>query len=191
MIAGLVLAAGGSTRMGRPKMLLPVPGGTLLSSAVRALLDAPLDSVVVVLGHAAERIRREAAIPEDRRVRILVNDAWAEGMSSSLKLGVSSLSGADAVAVVLGDEAGLTPGRVRRVVAAWSPGRALVVPVAAGVPSHPVLFGRALFAEIAELSEDSGGRSLVERHRAEAVILPEDPLPDIDTPEDYERLLER
>jgi molybdenum cofactor cytidylyltransferase len=155
MIAGIVLAAGGSKRMGRPKMLLPAGGGTLLSAAVAPLLEAGLDRVV--------------------------------GMASSLKRGLEACADADAIVVALGDQPGVTADRIRRITGAFYPGRDLVVPVHQGVPAHPVLFGRSLFRELEALSGDVGAREVVRRHESEAVRLEVEPLPDIDTEEDYRR----
>lgn len=90
MIAGIVLAAGGSTRMGRPKMLLPAGSGTLLSAVVAPLLEAGLDRVVVVLGDRAEEVRRGARLPADPRILLVVCAYWSDGMASSLKRGLES-----------------------------------------------------------------------------------------------------
>lgn len=186
MIVGIVLAAGGSTRMGRPKMLLPAGGGTLLSAAVAPLLDAGLDRVVVVLGDRAQEVRGGARLPADPRLVLVVCADWAVGMASSLKAGLGSCTDADAVVVALGDQPGVTVDRVRTVTAAFAPGRDLVVPVHRGVPAHPVLFGRSLFPELEALSGDVGAREVVRRHAREAVWIEVEPLPDIDTPEDYQ-----
>jgi molybdenum cofactor cytidylyltransferase len=187
MIAGIVLAAGGSTRMGRPKMLLPAGGGTLLSATVAPLLEAGLDRVVVVLGDRAEEIRHGAGLPEDPRLVFVVCADWASGMASSLKRGLEACADADAVLVALGDQPGVTAGRVRMVTAVFGPGRDLVVPVHQGVPAHPVLFGRSLFPELEALSGDVGARAVIRRHEAEAVRIEVEALPDIDTEEDYRR----
>jgi CTP:molybdopterin cytidylyltransferase MocA len=191
MIAGIVLAAGGSTRMGRPKMLLPAPGGTLLSAAVAPLLEAGLDRVVVVLGDRAEEVRRGARLPVDPRIVLVVCPDWRAGMASSLKRGLEACAEADAVVVALGDQPGVTSERVRRIMAAFGPGRDLVVPVHRGIPAHPVLFGRSLFSELEALSGDVGAREVVRRHEDEAVRIEIEPLPDIDTEEDYRRFTAR
>lgn len=188
MIAAIVLAAGASSRMGRPKMLLPARGGkSVLAASVEPLLDAGLDRVVVVLGCEAGRVEREAALPEDPRLSVVVNDRWREGMSSSLARGVSECADAEAALVALGDQPGITAERVRRVLAAYGPGVRLVVPVHGSQPGHPVLFARELFAELAALSGDVGAREVVRRHRDGAVLLDLPALPDLDTPEDYRR----
>jgi molybdenum cofactor cytidylyltransferase len=189
VIAGIVLAAGGSTRMGRPKMLLPSGSGTLLSAAVAPLLEAGLDRVVVVLGDRAEEVRRGARLPSDPRLVLVVCEGWGAGMASSLKRGLGSCADADAVVVALGDQPGVTAERVRMVTAAFAPGRDLVVPVHRGVPAHPVLFGRSLFSELGALSGDVGAREVVRRHESEAVRIEVQALPDIDTEEDYRRFM--
>ncbi len=189
MIAAVVLAAGASSRMGRLKMLLPAGGGrTILRAAVEPLLEAALPRVVVVLGCQAERVRRESGLPDDARVEILVNERWQEGMSSSLARGLESCADAGAALIALGDQPGNTADRVRRIVEAFRPGVRLVVPVHGALASHPVLFSRELFPELAALSGDVGAREVVRRHWHEAVLLELPPLADIDSPEDYGRL---
>lgn len=189
MIAGIVLAAGGSTRMGRPKMLLPAPGGTLLSAAVAPLLAAGLDRIVVVLGNRAQEIRRGARLPTDPRLVLVDCPDWEAGMASSLKRGLEACADADAVVIALGDQPGVTEERVRMVTAAFESGRNLVVPVHQGIPEHPVLFGRSLFHELKTLSGDVGAREVIRRHEAEVVRIEVEELPDIDTEEDFRRFL--
>jgi len=191
VIAGIVLAAGGSTRMGRPKMLLPAGGGTMLSAAVAPLLEAGLDRVVVVLGDRAEEVRRGAQLPADPRLVLVVCTDWRAGMASSLKRGLEACADADAVLISLGDQPGITVERVRMVTAAFAPGRDLIVPVHRGIPAHPVLFGRSLFCELEALSGDVGAREVVRRHEGEAVWIEVEALPDIDTDEDYRRFRAR
>lgn len=189
-VAGLVLAAGASTRMGRPKMLLPLGGGTVLSAVVAPLLVAGLERVVVVLGHAAVEVRLGARLPEDQRLRIVVNDAWSEGMASSLRRGLAECGDAAAVLVALGDQPGIDPGLVRRIVAAGRSGPPLVVPVHGDRAGHPVLFGRALWDELRALAGDVGAREVVGRHWSEAVLVEGPPPRDVDTEEDYRALAE-
>jgi CTP:molybdopterin cytidylyltransferase MocA len=188
-VAGIVLAAGASSRMGRPKMLLALGGGTLLSAVARALLDGGLGRVVVVLGHEAHVVRHEARLPEDERLEVVVNDDWPSGMASSLRRGLEACAEAEAALVALGDQPGITAERVRRIVAAWRPGGALVLPVHGGRAGHPVLFGRRLWGELRSLQGDVGGREVVKRHLADAVQVEADPLADLDTEEDLRRHL--
>jgi molybdenum cofactor cytidylyltransferase len=190
MISGIVLAAGASTRMKTPKMLLPLGKGTVLSSVVSPLLEAGLDRVLVVLGCGAEEVERRAGLSADPRLELSVNANWREGMSSSLRWGLAACGDSDAVLVALGDQPGISPALVQRVLRAWKPDRALVVPVCGSRAVHPVLFGRALFAELAALSGDVGARAIVQRHWEEAVFVEGVGLPDLDTEEDYRRFLE-
>jgi CTP:molybdopterin cytidylyltransferase MocA len=182
--AGLVLAAGGSTRMGRPKLLLRLADGrTLLAAAVEAAAGAGLDPVVVVLGADAERTR--PAVPAAPAVRVIVNERWAEGLSSSMRAGLDVCGGADAVLVTLADLAGQTSDRFRAVAAAAA-GAPLVVPVTShGRATHPVLFGRSLWEELRALSGDRGAREVVRRHLGEAARVELPPLRDVDTEADY------
>ena len=188
-VAGVVLAAGASSRMGGPKMLLPLGGRTLLSTVAAALLDAGLPSVVVVLGCDADNVRAAAGLPEDPRLRVVVNDEWRSGMASSLRRGLEECGEAAAALVALGDQAGLTADRVRRIVSAWRPDAALVVPTHNGRAGHPVLFARTLWDELRALSGDVGGRDVVTRHLEGAVLVPAEPLADLDTEEDRRRHL--
>jgi molybdenum cofactor cytidylyltransferase len=188
-VAGIVLAAGASSRMGRPKMLLPLGGGTLLSAVTGALLDGGLARVVVVLGHEADLVRRGAGLAADARLHMVVNAEWPSGMASSLRRGLEGCGDAGAALVALGDQAGITAERVRRIVAAWHPGVSLVVPVSGGRAGHPVLFGRGLWEELRSLSGDVGGREVVRRHLDEAVLVGAEPLADLDTEEDLRRHL--
>lgn len=190
-VASVVLAAGASRRMGEPKPLLRCGAGTLLAAAVAPHLSAGIGRVVVVLGHEAERVRREAGLPDDPRLRVVDNPDWHLGMASSLRRGLlecdESLS---AVLVALADQPGVTPARVVALLEAWAsrPQAPLAVPVLAdGRPSHPVLFARSVWDELRTLEGDVGGREVVRRHWREAVRVPAQPLHDLDTPEDVRR----
>jgi molybdenum cofactor cytidylyltransferase len=185
LIAAVVLAAGASTRMGRPKQLLPLSGATVLARVVSRLLESPVDRVVVVLGHDAERIRKGAGLPIDARLTVIDNDGWQEGMASSLRCGVRACQEAEAIVVALGDQPGLDPDVVTRLVAAFRHGAPLAVPVQGERRGHPVLFGRSLFPALLALSRDVGARDVVARHWPEAARI-EAALPvDLDTEEDY------
>jgi molybdenum cofactor cytidylyltransferase len=186
VIGAIVLAAGASTRMGRPKQLLPLPGGTVLSTVVARLLEAPVDRVTVVLGCQAEAIRQGAGLPDDPRVEVVENTAWAEGMASSLRRGLRAFPDAEAVIVALGDQPGLDPDVVRRLIEELRSGAVLAVPVADGQKGHPVLFSRELFPEILALSGDVGAREVVRRHWSRAARVPATSLADLDTVQEYE-----
>lgn len=191
MIAGLVLAAGASRRMGQPKMLLPVGRGTLLSAAVAPLLEAGLDAVVVVLGHQADTVRAGARLPEDARLRVVVNADWEQGMASSLRRGLAECLAASAVVVALGDQPGIPAELVRQLMSAHrEAGARLALPVHAGRAGHPVLFARALWGELETARGELGGREVVRRHFAEAACFEAVPPCDLDTEQDYQAFLE-
>lgn len=190
MIASVVLAGGASSRMGRPKMLLPWGAGTVLSASVGAHLEAGVDLVVVVLGPGGEEVWRGSGLHPDPRLRSVVNEAWREGLASSLRRGLEECGEATAVLVALGDQPGVTASRIRRIVEAWQPGTRLVVPVQGQRAGHPVLFDRSLWDELLALSGDAGAREVVRRHWGEAVTVEAEPLFDIDTEEDYQALRE-
>jgi CTP:molybdopterin cytidylyltransferase MocA len=183
VVHGLVLAAGGSTRLGRPKMLLDLGGRPLIQHALQPLLDAGMPRVCVVLGAAADAVR--AALPTDTRLSVVWNPAWSSGLASSLQAGLRECWGADAVLVALGDQPSVTPQVVARVLAA-APGHALVVASHADRLVHPMLFGRALFPELDALRGDVGAREVVRRHQPEAVRVAGTEPRDLDTREDYE-----
>jgi len=189
-IASIILAAGASQRMGRPKMLLPYCSGTVVSSAVAPHLEAGVGRVIVVLGDHADEVRAAAGLPADPRLTTVVNLDWAEGMASSIRRGLMECGEVSAVLLALGDQPGVDAARVSALLAAWRPGVPLVVPVQGARASHPVLFARSLFPELRDLRGDVGAREVVRRHWADAVRVSAPPLADVDTEEDYRSLLE-
>ena len=196
MIAAIVLAGGASRRLGRNKLLLPFRGGTVLSTTVARLLESPVDRVLVVLGHEAEEARAHAGLPEGPRLSAIDNPDWPSGMASSLRTGVAGCADAEAVIVALGDQPGIDPAVMERLVAACRAGAALAVPVHGDAADregervgHPVLFGRSLFAELGALEGDTGAREIVKRHWAEAALVEGAPVRDVDTEADYAALV--
>ncbi len=187
VVHGMVLAAGGSTRMGRPKMLLPLDGAPLVARAVWPLLEAGLSRVVVVVGAEADGVR--AALPSDPAVVAVANPRWQAGMASSLRVGLAACAPADAVVVALGDQPSVTGAVVTRLLAAAS-GGPLVVSTHEDRVVHPILFGRELFAELEALEGDVGAREVVRRHLARAVRVAGEAPRDLDTPDDYRDALE-
>jgi molybdenum cofactor cytidylyltransferase len=176
--------------MNRQKLLLPYREGTVLSASVLAMLQPQLTRVVVVLGCEAEVVRNASRLPADPRVKVVVNTAWPEGLSTSLRCGLESCVDADAVAVALGDEPELAPDTVRQVVSAWNPGRSLVVPRAGARWGHPVLIARTLWPQVLALRGDVGARDLIRSHVDEALFVDAALAADIDTEGDYRALVE-
>lgn len=189
MIAGVVLAAGASTRFGGQKLLAPLEGNPVVRWSVQSLLDAGLAEVVVVLGRdAAEVGAALAGLP----VRCLVNPAYAEGMSSSLRAGIGALGTVVRAAVVaLGDQPRVGASVVRALCEAYQESRQpLVVPSYAGVRGNPVLVDGSLFGELLALTGNEGARGVIARDpaRVHRVEFPY-PMPlDVDTLGDLERL---
>ena len=190
LISAVVLAAGLSTRMGRQKLVLRVSGSPILEKVLEVLRQSVVDEVVVVLGSDASVVRREVRF---RNERIVVNPNYAEGMSSSLRVGLASLSPeADAALVTLGDQPYVSPSTIDRIVEGYlKETPPVVVPVYNGVRGNPVLFARSAFPEVMKVRGDVGAKSVV-RSFGERVleILVEDEgvILDIDAPADYQRL---
>jgi len=193
LLSGIILAAGTSTRMGRPKQLLPLEGRPLLQHVVDAAVACNLDEIILVLGHHVEEIR--TAINCSSRVRVVVNTEYAEGQSTSLRAGLRAASlHAEAAAVLLGDQPRVTAQRIDCVAAAFANSAASVVrPVYAGVgghsvPGHPVFLARRVWPDIDKLRGDQGARALLVAHPEwllEVAIEGEEAPRDVDTWEDY------
>ena len=188
-VAGVVLAAGSSTRMGRNKLLLPIGGEAVVRRAVRAALEADLDPVIVVLGHEAERVRAELyGLP----CLAVVNPVHARGVGTSLRAGLAEVSAearAGAVVVLLADMPFVTASSIRRVVESYRKSRApLVLSRYGEVDAPPTLYDRSLFPELLALAEGHCGKRVVRRHAHEAAVVPSpvDALRDIDVAADYE-----
>ena len=190
-VAALILAAGASSRLGRPKQLLDWGGRALVRLAAETALAARLDPIVVVVGGAQAEV--EAALA-DLPLRIVANPDYAAGQSTSLRAGIAALDpSADAVVVLLGDQPFVTAAIVGRLVAEWQASQApIVAPVYAGQRGNPVLFARAMFPELLAIQGDQGARAVLaaDPSRIHPVAFDDPrPLADIDTLEDYERLL--
>ncbi|HEV2872082.1 MAG TPA: nucleotidyltransferase family protein [Actinomycetota bacterium] len=189
-VLGVVLAAGGSTRMGRPKQLAELDGRPLLAHVLAAVDDAPLDRVVVALGGAADAVLDRVELG---RAEPLVVEGWAAGMGHVLASALARAGGDwEAVVVLLGDQP-LVPGRaVARVVEAWRAGAGpMVTATYDGRPGHPTLFDRRLLPDLLRLTGDTGARDLLAAHpdrvhRVEVGDLASDA--DIDVEADLERV---
>jgi molybdenum cofactor cytidylyltransferase len=191
-IAAVVLAAGASRRFGSPKQLLLVAGLPMVARVTAAVLASQADEVLVVVGsRAGETVHALAGLP----VRTLLSLEWEEGMSSSMRVGLSQLApDVDAVLFVLADQIKLTPGEVDAVIGAYSqaiskepPAPRMVAPVHQGKRGNPMLFDRSLFPELMAVGGDQGGRDVVKRHPGfvlEVEIPTDGILKDVDTPQD-------
>jgi molybdenum cofactor cytidylyltransferase len=189
-IAGVVLAAGTSTRMGWNKLFLELEGETIVHRAVRRAGEAGLDPVIVVLGHEADRTREAIGTLSCQPV---LNPHFAAGVNSSLRAGIEAATAtpARAAVVVLADMPFVTAEMIETLVREYRQSDApLVVSDYDGVNAPPVLYDRSLFHELA-VSEGQGcGKHVVKKHRHEArsVAWPVEALTDLDVPEDVERV---
>jgi molybdenum cofactor cytidylyltransferase len=195
MIYGVLLAAGTSSRMGRPKQLLPWRGRPLVRHVAEVALASRLDGLVVVLGAAAEDARAALAGLAGP-VRTVECPDFAAGQAASLRSGLAALPAVAAAAVVLlVDMPLVTPALLDGLIAAHraSPAAAAVLPRYQGRRGNPALLAAALFPELLALTGDTGARPVLERHAAQVRWLDvDDPavLTDVDTPAAYNRLSE-
>ena len=187
-VSGLVLAAGGSSRLGRPKQLLPYRGATLLDSVLETARACAFDQLLVALGGAVDDVRGAVDL---RGADVVVNAAFGTGCSSSVAAATGALDPRCHVLVLLlGDQPGVTPATVRALL----DGRG-VAPLAVcrydDGRGHPFAFARTTFGELAELHRDKAVWTLLERRAAEvAEVTVAGPVPrDVDTWDDYEAVL--
>jgi molybdenum cofactor cytidylyltransferase len=192
-IVGVVLGAGASTRLGRPKQTLPFGDRSLLAHVVTDVEAArSLDRVVVVLGGAADEAA--AGLTLTRAIAVL-NESYGEGCASSLLAGLDASGDCDALVLLLGDMPGVTPAIIDSVVGTWraAPTWAAVTEYDDGI-GHPFVFSRDTFRTLRTLHGDKAVWKIVDREPIERVarIRVRSPRPlDVDTWEDYVEVCER
>lgn len=187
-VAGIVLAAGASQRMGRNKLFLELEGETLLRRAVGRAGAAGLSPVLVVLGYQAEQALQEVS---GLTCQPILNPDYAQGINTSTWAGVAAVPAqAKAAIIMLGDMPFVTAGMMATLVERFRGSRApLVLSEYAGIQAPPTLFDRALLDEYLLMEKDACTKRLVKRHRSEALVVswPEVTLTDLDLPGDYEQ----
>jgi len=185
----VILAAGQSKRLGEPKQLLPLEGRSLLRRTVEAALASRCRQIAVVIGAVAERMEEELA---GSPVRIVMNDQWTEGLSTSVRVGLEALEEeVDSVIFVPCDQPALDAAMLDSLVAAHEKSaKPIVVSAYGGAWGAPMLVARRLWPELKALQGDRGAQPVAYAHpdEVEAVPFPEGAC-DIDTREDYEALL--
>jgi molybdenum cofactor cytidylyltransferase len=187
MAAGVLLAAGESARMGRPKPLLPWGDTTLIEYQVGEMLAAGLERVIVVLGHAWQDVKPYLTGPA---VETVINEAYRESKAGSLRAVAASLLDEDEAVAILSVDQPRPRDVLTRLLAAHDAGAALVtVPVHGGRRGHPTVLAGALIPELRNvLDETLGLRGLIERHQASLREVAFDTpivLLDLNTPDDY------
>jgi molybdenum cofactor cytidylyltransferase len=187
-VAGIVLAAGSSTRMGRNKLLLDLGGETVVRRAVRSALEARLDPMIAVLGHDAERVSAEL---DGLACRTVLNLDHAKGVGTSIRAGARAAAGAPALIVILADMPLVTASMFETLVERYRASGAPIVASRYGdVEAPPNLFDRSLFAELVATDDERGARPVIRRHECNAVFVswPKESLRDLDVAEDYEKI---
>jgi len=188
-VAGVLLAAGMSTRMGQNKLFLAIDGTSVVRRAASAALAAGLDPLLVVVGHEAERVRAALA---DTAAHIVPNPDYAAGQYTSLRAGIAAVPvWAPAAVVLLADMPLVDAEMIRAAVEKWrESGRTLVLSRYGDVIAPPIVYGAELFPELGDALDRGGGKSVIQRHRdqAAAVDWPAERLTDLDVPEDLARL---
>jgi len=199
MIPAIVLAAGKSSRMGRTKALLPAgpSGETFLNRVVRVLREGGADAIVVVIGGDAAAVR--ASLPRDEAsLAVVENPHFEDGQLSSLHVGLAAVEqrydDIEAAMMTLVDLPLISPSTVRAVFDTFRahPQAPLVRPRRDDRYGHPVIFNRSIFGELRRADPSKGAKPVVHAHAAEEVNVDvDDPgaFADIDTPEDYDRII--
>jgi molybdenum cofactor cytidylyltransferase len=188
-VTGLVLAAGGSKRLGAPKQLLAYDGKTLLDHVLATARACEFDQLMCVIGGSADDIRLHVDLSN---VDVVENRQFGEGCSSSIAAALASIdSRADVLVLMLGDQ----PGVAAQTVTALLAGRGdapLAACAYADGRGHPLAFARSTFAELRQLHGDKGVWKLLDRHADQVVDVPvAGSIPrDVDTDEDYRALLD-
>lgn len=191
-IGGIILAAGGSSRMGTSKQMLEVNGEYLLNRTVRTVADAGIGQIVVVLG-AEEALHR--SIISHQPVNVVANEAWQTGMGSSIKRGLRSLrnqdQNLDAVIILVCDQPMLRPEIISGIVSTFQATKKAIV--ASGYSESvgvPALFARSYFDKLDQLPDDQGAKRIILQNLADVEVVP---FPggeiDLDTIDDYEKFI--
>jgi molybdenum cofactor cytidylyltransferase len=194
-IAAIVLAAGGSTRLGQPKQLLEFHGETLVHAAARAALEGGCDLVCVVTGHEQDAVTR--AIADLRPVIFVHNEGWQRGMGSSIRLGVGAVQMVNPVSVaallLTCDQPTVDEEVVRGLIEhRRRTGKGVVASEYEGTLGIPALFDRACFPELLRLPEDRGAKAVIQAdpERIARFEFPAGAI-DLDSPEDVRKWREK
>jgi molybdenum cofactor cytidylyltransferase len=188
-ITGLVLAAGGSTRLGRPKQLLPYGDGTLLGHVMGTAHRCSFDQTIVAIGGSAGEVRARVDLAG---AQVVVNDAYGAGCSSSIAAALAVVDPrCQLLVLMLGDQPGVTADTVATLLAGRDDAPLAVCRYDDG-NGHPIAFARSVFPALAELHGDKGVWRLLDQRSADVAHVPvAGPIPrDVDTPEDYQAVQE-
>ena len=187
-VTGLVLGAGGSRRLGRPKQLLPYGDRTLLGHTVAIARACNFDQLVVPIGGASDEVAERVDLSG---ADVVVNYAYGEGCSSSIAAALETVNQrCDLLVLMLGDQPGVTPATVHALIDGRGDAPLAVCRYDDG-RGHPIAFHRSVFPQLADLHGDKGVWRLLDERAGDVVDVPiagNVPL-DVDTPEDYQAVL--
>ena len=190
MLSAILLAAGESKRMGKPKQLIPLGSSTILEQAIDNLLNSAVDEVIVVLGYRAEEITETIAA---KPVKIIVNPNYRQGMSTSIIAGLILVdSQAQAVMLALGDQPLVDSQTINQLIDEfYNHDKGIAIPTYQGKRGHPIIFAIKYKPELLELEGDIGGRQIIQCHPddiLEVAVDSKSVIADIDTRADYHSL---
>jgi molybdenum cofactor cytidylyltransferase len=192
MIVGIILSAGESKRMGTPKQLLPWGKTIILQQVIENAQNSRLDKILLVLGSRADEIA--AKIKVAPTTKIVTNQDYKEGMSSSVKCGVKNApTETEAYMLLLGDQPFISPEIINTVLAGYKKSKhGIVIPVYDGKHGHPVIFNVKYKQELLAIG-DRGAKVITEKHAGEIMevtVNASEVLTDIDTPQDYQKAVD-
>jgi molybdenum cofactor cytidylyltransferase len=192
MTAIIILAAGASTRMNGPKQLLPYKEKSLVQQAIDTALATNSEQVILVLGANAERIREQT---NTAGVEVVVNGSWKEGMASSVRLGISTLQqefpDVDSATIMLCDQPFVTADLLQKLaITQEQSGKKITASYYKQTAGVPVVFDKTLFPKLLKLEGQEGAKKLLSIYSDDVATVPfAEGEMDIDTEEDYQRLL--
>ena len=185
-VAGIILAAGSSSRFGSPKQLLPWRGTSVLNSVVDVAIQTGLSPVIIVLGANADLIEPELL----DGCFVVRNDKWSLGQSSSIRVGLAELpEDTEGVLILLGDQPQINPLFCASIIQKGLDSGKITIPYVNDRRANPVFFPKHTVDRLGEVTGDRGGRAIFSEFQVELLPWLDDCMAmDIDTPEDYEKL---
>ena len=189
-IAGIIIAAGTSSRMGQAKQLLPFKHTTMLDQVIQNCLESLLEPVIVVIGHDANKIQTKV---DFSKTTLVINDDFKQGQSSSLKAGLKKIPfKCNAAMFVLADQPLVDKTIIDTIINEFNRSDSLIaIPYFEKKRGNPVIIHKTLFKRMEKLTGDSGARVLFDEHEQNTLKINIDDdaiLFDIDNPEDYKNL---
>ena len=187
VVSAILLAAGESKRMGKPKLLLPFGNSTILEQAIDNLLNSRVDEVIAVVGDRAQEMIKRLA---NRPVKVAINPDYGKGMSTSIVRGLSLVdNSALAIMLVLADQPLIDSNTINRLIKAFfNNKKGIVIPVYQGRKGHPIIFSTKYKGALLGLKGDVGGKQIIKKHpndTLEVAVNTQSITTDIDTMDNY------